>query len=210
MTGQIFKCKLLVIIIITRSSYMSDFLEKIYKLKQTVLTIDEIALITRETNVKAKLAYYEEIGKLNRIRRSIYSIDENYNKYELACKIFTPAYISFETVLAQEGVIFQYYKFISVASYLSREIECDGQNFKFRKLKREILSSPEGVIKKDNYSVASKERAFLDMLYVSKSYYFDNLSSLDWDKVFKILPIYDNKRMNREARELYKNLTQNQ
>ncbi|MDZ7611989.1 MAG: hypothetical protein U5L10_04460 [Candidatus Moranbacteria bacterium] len=189
---------------------MSDFLEKIYKLKQTVFTVDEIAIITRETNVKAKLAYYEEIGKLKRIRRGIYSIDENYNKYELACKVFTPAYVSFETVLAQEGVIFQYYKSISAASYLSREIECDGQKFKFRKLKRGILSSPEGVIDKDNYFIASKERAFLDMLYVSKSYYFDNPSSLDWDKVFKILPIYDNKRMNREVKEIHKNLIQSQ
>jgi len=39
---------------------------------------------------------------------------------ELAVKINTPSYISFETVLAQAGVIFQFYESVFVASHLSK------------------------------------------------------------------------------------------
>jgi len=51
--------------------------------------------------------------------------------------------------------------------------------------------------------VASKERAFLDRIYVSKDYHFDNLDILNWDKVFEILPIYQNKRMNKKVKEYF-------
>ena len=35
--------------------------------------------------------------------------------------------------------------------------------------------------KEDTYYVASKERAFLDILYLNKDYHFDNLSPLNFD-----------------------------
>ena len=58
---------------------------------------------------------------------------------------------------------------------------------------------------KDYYSIASKERAFLDVVYLNKDYYFDNLSPLNWDMVFLILPLYENKRMVKKVGEYYKN-----
>ena len=36
-----------------------------------------------------------------------------------------------------------------------------------------------------------------------EDYHFDNLDSLDWDKVFEILPIYHNKRMEKKVREYF-------
>jgi predicted transcriptional regulator of viral defense system len=59
------------------------------------------------------------------------------NKFEIATKIYKPSYISFETVLSQSGVIFQYYSQIFVASYLTREIEVDGQKYFYRKINKE-------------------------------------------------------------------------
>jgi len=53
--------------------------------------------------------------------------------------------------------------------------------------------------------MATPERAFLDVLYLNKDYYFDNLSGLNWEKVFEILPVYEgNKRMERRVKEQYK------
>ena len=54
-----------------------------------------------------------------------------------------------------------------------------------------------GLEKKGNYFIASRERAFLDTVYLNKNYYFDNLSSLDWDRCFEILYIYENKAMEK-------------
>lgn len=167
-----------------------------------------MALLWREDNKKIiseRLRKYEEAGKLVRIRRGIYAKDEKYDKYEFAIKIFRPSYISFETVLGASGMTFQYYGNIFVATYLKREIKCDGQTYSFVKMKDLILNNPKGVDQTGEYATASKERAFLDTVYRSKKYYVDNPSSLDWDKVFEILPIYNNKKMAKTVQKYYEN-----
>jgi len=83
------------------------------------------------------------------------------------------------------------------------------QAYTFKKIKDTILTNNAGVEDKNNYSVATKERAFLDTIYLNKDYHFDNLSSLDWDKIFEILLIYDNKRMTKNVKEYYKDFKAN-
>jgi predicted transcriptional regulator of viral defense system len=183
-----------------------DYLTTILRSKKTVLTYKDILLLWREQGSEAatvRLYQYVKNGDLYRIRRGIYAKDKNYNQVELATRIFTPSYVSFETVLAKEGVTFQFYSGIFVASYLTREIAIDGQVYSFRKIRNAILTNPAGVVHKDETSFATKERAFLDTLYVHTDYHFDNLGGLDWDKVFEILPIYGNKRMAKNVNEIF-------
>jgi len=59
-----------------------------------------------------------------------------------------------------------------------------------------------GIAQKENYFIATRERAFLDALYLYKNYYFDNLDVLDEKKVFEILKIYQNKTLEQRARKL--------
>jgi hypothetical protein len=109
-------------------------------------------------------------------------------------------------VFVRAGINFQYYQKIFVASYLSREIKTNEQMYYYRKIKDSILTNSLGLESKDNYSIASPERAFLDVIYLNKDYHFDNLSILNWDKVFEILSIYgNNKRMNKTLRQYYQN-----
>ena len=184
-----------------------DYLSILLRAKNTVLTFKDLALLWNETDAKLskKRVYrYVKLGKLYQIRRGIYAKDKNYDRMEMANKIFTPAYISFETVLAREGVVFQQYDQIFVASYLSREITCDGQVYVFRRLKEAVLLDSAGVEKRDGYHIASKERALLDTIYLSKSYNFDNLSSINWDECIEMLPIYGNKAMARRLNSYHK------
>lgn len=184
-----------------------DYISKILLSKKTVFTFKDIILLWKEkdyTNARKRISYYLEKQKLYPIRKGFYSKGKDYNKLELATRIYTPSYVSFETVLNNEGVNFQYYTQIFIASYLSREIKVDNQKYRFRKIKNSILTNVTGIDNKGEYMVASKERAFLDMIYLSPSYYFDNIDSLDWNKVFEILPIYNNKRMIKEVNKLYK------
>ena len=136
----------------------------------------------------------------------MYAKSRNYNKLELATRIFTPSYVSFETVLAKEGLIFQYYDKIFVASYLTREITVDQQTFTYRKIKDVLLTNAIGVEHVSETSIATKERAFLDTLYVNADYQFDNVRSLIWEKVFEILPIYNNQRMTKKVNSLHKTI----
>lgn len=179
----------------------------ILRADRTVFTFKEILLVTGETNPNLlirRLSYYVKKGELHSIRRGLYAKDKNYDKRELATKIYTPSYVSFETVLRDAGMIFQHYDTIFVASYITREIIADNQTFAYKRLKDNILTNPAGIEVKDNYSIASSGRAFLDILYRTKDYYFDNLRPLNWDKVFELLPLYKNNRMEKKVKDLFK------
>jgi hypothetical protein len=185
---------------------MKEFLTSIYKAKQTVFTSNEIALLAGEKgmdSLKAKLAYYVKTKKLIRLRRGIFAKDDGFDKNELAVRVFSPAYVSFETVLAKEGVIFQYYDSVFVASYLSRELSFGKNKIIYRKLKNEVLLSRQGVIDMGGYCVATKERAFLDTLYLFGDYYFDNLRELDWQLCFEMADIYKNKSLKKRLDKYY-------
>jgi hypothetical protein len=183
-----------------------EYLDILLRSPKTIFSTKDASLLWNENNesiITDRLKKYVKVGKLIRIRRGLYAKDKNYNRYELATRINTPSYISFETVLGASGMTFQYYGNIFVASYLKREMEVDGQKIEFVRMKDYILSNTIGIENSDGYARATKERAYLDRIYVSKNYYFDNLNPLDWDKVFEILPIYHNKRLEKTVKKYY-------
>lgn len=182
-----------------------DFLLELYKKPQTVFSIKEISLIFPQTpyqNLKSRLHYAVSVGKLKKLRKGIYAKD-NFEPLELANKIYTPSYISLETVLAKAGIIFQKYATIFVASYLTRRIKVTDQEIFYRKMKDAVLLNNLGIEEKNYYSVASKERAFLDAVFLYKNYHFDNLRPLDWEKVKEISKIYSSKVLEKRVGEYY-------
>lgn len=184
-----------------------DIIE-LYKSKNNVFTIKDIALIWKESNsnnLKSKIKYYIDKGKLFKVRRSIYAKTENYNIFEVANKIYFPSYISFETILQKEGLIFQYSEEVFLASKLSRQLRINKRKIIYRKLKNEILLNKNGIIYEKNYYKAIKERAFMDMIYLNKNYYFDNLRTIDWQKCFTMLDIYKQKTLRKSLNSYYKN-----
>lgn len=188
-----------------------DYLATILRSPKTVFSSKDIALLWQETSsvaARVRVNYFIKKGDLYRIRKGVYAKSEDYNKLELATRILIPSYVSFETVLVKEGLIFQYYEPIFVASYTDREISVGKQLYIFRKIKNKALINSLGVENSGETSIAGKERAFLDMLYVNSSYNFDNIRSLNWDAVFEILPIYSNQKMAKKINNLYKKTNQ--
>jgi hypothetical protein len=185
------------------------YLTTILRSPKTVFTYNDIAMLWGEPGSQAarvRLNYYVNQGNLYRIRRGLYSKDKNYNRLELATRIFTPSYVSFETILSKEGVIFQFYSQIFVASYLTREITIDDQIYSFRKIRNSLLTNSIGVELKDESSLATKERALLDILYLNSDYHFDNIDGAEWEKIFEILSIYGNKGMDKKVKALYQHV----
>lgn len=183
-----------------------SYLASILKSPKTVFTSRDIAILWGESSSPAtsvRINYYVRKGEIIKLRKGVYAKSRGYNKLELATRIFTPAYVSFETVLVREGLIFQIYEKIFVASYLTREITIDSQIYSLRKVKDAVLTDPLGVEHRQETSIATKERAFLDTLYVNSDYHFDNLQGINWEKVLEILPIYTNKRMEKAVNRLF-------
>jgi hypothetical protein len=190
-----------------------EYLEVLLRSPQTIFSSKDVALMWGEENeniIKNRLNKYVKSGKLFKVRRGLFAKDKNYNRYELATRINTPSYISFETVLGSSGMTFQYYGNIFVASYIKRNMEVDGQRIEFVRMKDYVLSNTLGIENSDGYARATKERAYLDRIYVSKKYYIDNESPLDWEKVFEILPIYHNKRMEKTVKKYYEKFKKSQ
>lgn len=188
-----------------------EYLDALLRSPKTIFSTKDVALLwgeERESTVSARLNKYVRAGKLIRVHRGLYAKDKNYDKFELATKIYTPSYISFETALAKAGVIFQFYGQILIASYVTREVIVDDGTYSYKRVRDSILTNHAGIEAKNNYHIATPERAFLDVVYLSKDYHFDNLSPLNWDKVFEILPIYNNKSLEKRVKRYHKSINQ--
>ena len=175
---------------------------------RTAFNTNSISLLLnekRDDSLAKKLNYYVQKGLLLNPRKGIYA-KKHYNPEELAGLVFVPSYISLEYVLQQAGVVFQYDSAITSVSYLSREIEMDGRIFRYRQIKSEILYNLAGIELRDNISIATPERALLDMMYLNSECYFDNLRAVSKRCVMQLLPVYQSQRLTERVKELFKSL----
>lgn len=182
----------------------NNLIIKLYQKKQTVFSFKELRLIfsdKKTENLKSQINYYVKKGLLENPRRGIY-VKPEFNIFELATKIYSPSYISLETVLEKTGVIFQAYKTIFVVSYLNRKINIGKTEIKYHRIKEKILLNKEGLIDKETYFEAEKERAFLDILYLFNNYHFDNLAALNQERVFELIKIYQSKTLENKVRKI--------
>ena len=184
-----------------------NLIAKLYQSPKTILTTKDIALIWEETNtinLTSKIKYYAKEGSLIRLTRGVFAKNKEYEVKELAGSIYTPSYVSFETVLRETGIIFQHHDAIFVASPYPMTKKIDGHTIIFRKLKDSILYNGFGIKKEKGYSIATPERAFLDTIYLSPKFYFDNLRSINWELCFEFVKIYDNKQLVKRLKNYQK------
>ena len=182
-----------------------DFKLEIYKSPRTVFRLRDIAILLGEgdfDNLKARINYYVSRGVLRNIRKGIY-VKDDYSAEELACRLYVPSYISLNTVLLRNGVIFQYSGKVTAISYLTRNLTVDGNEISYRKIQDRVLVNPEGIERVGNLNIASKERALLDSLYLNKEFYFDNLNGIDHDRIKRISKIYNSKSLIFKVERLF-------
>jgi len=176
--------------------------------QESVFTLNDVAIIMNEdnaNNLKERMGKGVAKGVMLNPRKGIYA-KPNYSPLELACKLYTPSYLSLEYILQREGVVFQYDSAITMVSYLSRELDVDGYRIKYRKIKGVIMIAQDGIRRNGFVNEATKERAFLDLLYLSPNYYFDNLSALDRREVERLLPLYRSKTLPKRVKKLFENV----
>lgn len=186
----------------------TNFILEIYKNKQTVFRLSDIAMIFPQEDAKSlgdRIGYYVQTGKLLNLRKGIYA-KPDYNPLEFANRLYTPSYISLEYVLQQAGMIFQYDSRYTSISYLSRELEIDEKIYSYRRMKEEIIMNTTGIIcGNNNINIATPERAMLDILYLNKDFYFDNLNSINKESITQIVPIYQSITLEKRTTKLLKN-----
>ena len=164
-----------------------NVLEVILNSTRSVFNVQSLRMLTEcedSQKLTKSLHYYVKEGKIRNPRRGIYT-KATYNEREMACSLFRPAYISLEYVLQRAGVVFQY----------DDTITCI--------INPELWIGMEGIDQNDNILIATPERAFLDMVYLSAgNCYFDNLHPLNKTKVKQLLPLYQSKVLTERVTEL--------
>lgn len=132
---------------------------------------------------------YVQKGILRRIHKGFYSAVpiEKLNPLELGIGyLHSFAYLSTESILAENGVIFQTSDYITLVSSVSKKFTIGHYSYLVRKMRNEFLYQTIGIIERDRIKAATLERAVADMLYFNPNFHFDNREIIDWQKVREI------------------------
>ena len=175
---------------------------------RTVFDMQSIVLlsgISDNLRLRQMMNYYVKRGELLNPRRGIYA-KVGYDPREMACAILQPAYISLEYVLQRAGVTFQYDDTITCVSYQNRTIEVDENIYSFRRINPMLWMNMQGLIQEKGYTIATPERAFLDMLYLSAGQcYFDNLLPFLKSIINQLLPTYQSQVLIQRVKDIFQN-----
>ena len=186
-------------------SLQKNVLEVILSRPRTVFNVQSFRMLTEcedSQKLTKSLHYYVKEGKIRNPRRGIYT-KATFDEKEMACSLFRPAYVSLEYVLQRSGIVFQYDDTVTCVSYLNRIVEIDDKDYQFRIINPELWIGMDGIEQQDNILIASPERAFLDMIYLSAgNCYFDNLHPLNKIKVKQLLPFYQSKVLTERVTKL--------
>lgn len=151
--------------------------------------VDDLANLWQIQNantLRTTLKRYTQDGLIIRVYRGLYSLlpIEKIDPYLLGVKaLHCYAYVSTETVLAREGIIFQDISQITLVSPHSKKFQIGNNSYSSRQLADKFLFNDIGITNKDGVLMASLERAVADILYFNPRYHFDAGDSIDWQKV---------------------------
>lgn len=186
-------------------SLQKNVLEVILSSPRTVFNVQSLRMLTEcedSQKLTKSLHYYVKEGKIHNPRRGIYT-KATFDEKEMACSLFRPAYVSLEYVLQRSGIVFQYDDTVTCVSYLNRIVEIGDKAYQFRIINPELWIGMDGIEQQDNILIATPERAFLDMIYLSAgNCYFDNLHPLNKIKVKQLLPLYQSKVLTERVTKL--------
>lgn len=189
-------------------SKLAKKIDILHKTGKTVFSTDELAVYwaMEDKNILyVNIARMKKQGFLRSIQRGLYSIsDVDISEFELAGNLKKNSYISFETVLAKEGVIHQWYGEYFSASDRKITIQNNYGKFSYRRLAEFILNNRLGIDNIGAYFIASKERAICDYFYKVNFQQLDDISEIDKGKIIEISKIYNNKRLERDIYNLLK------
>ena len=89
----------------------------------------------------------------------------NTSDFEVANYLYNPSYISLETALSYYGILSQFtYTITSVTTKKSKNIQIAGKQYQYSQIKQAYFN---GYVKRDEFLIATKEKALFDTLYFS-------------------------------------------
>ncbi len=177
---------------------------KLQKLRaKPFFTVEDVANILKEKEKSARVlcSRYLKEGLFIRLKKNFYLLNEVWDGlsreelYRISNFLQVPSYISFMTALSYYGITTQVQNnfFESVSLKRTKKIDADGRSFYFYKLNKKLYS---GFLKKEDFFIATKEKAFMDAVYLFSfgkykiDFYSLNIAKLDIKKVKSLARTY--------------------
>lgn len=167
-------------------------IDKLLKANQKLFHTSDIALlwgITNKNTLYTTIKRYITKGVLIPIHKGFYStvpIDEIDPIRVGVGYLHNFAYLSCESVLFNNGIIFQQSIPLTLVSFRSVRFVIAGQEYLVRQLVDKFLYNPLGVTEINGIYQATTERAVADLFYFAPHYYLDNRDKINWQEVKKI------------------------
>lgn len=172
-----------------------------------VFTTEDLAVIwqiPQRRRLIELIKYYLRQKRITSIYKGVYAYGEDYTPFDIAQKLVPLSYLSLYTTSQLHGLTFQYYQTIYSISLKSKKYQILKQSYIYHKVKEPIFYNQLGLVSNGRYTYADKERTITDCLYVFPGFSFDNLQTVDKEKLVKLSKMYDNKRLEKEVRRLIK------
>lgn len=167
---------------------------KLRKFKKNLyFTVEDVAnvLNIKQSSARVMCSRYVKNGFFIRLKNNFYILSENWDKFSredflrISNYLQVPSYISYMTALMKYGVTTQVQRnyFESCSLKRTKVFNVKGIEFKYYKIRKDYYF---GFERKDNIFLATKEKAFIDALYLyCFGKYRIDFSSLDLDKLDK-------------------------
>lgn len=186
-------------------------IETLFLSGRQVFNVEDLCLFWQMENAKdvAQLAsYYVKEQKLFRLKNGLYSIIDSPSALQIAQKVLTPSYITYQSALKYWGINFQVYPNIHSAALNRRRIQVQDVNYEYHQFPPSLFFSPLGILQKTGFSIASRERAVIDSLYINPTIGFDNLEGVNIALLLELAHLYDKPRIWKALYYYFPQITQ--
>ncbi len=170
---------------------------------KTVFTSQDLRIFWGggELNAKTNAVRMVANGLILRIAKGFYALNKQYNIYELANRMVTPSYVSFQSALDYAGVSFQVRNQIDCAARINSRKKRGVVLYVYYVLKDDLFFNLDGIRIKEGISIASPERAILDSLYLGFLPDIDEPSKINATALKRLCVLYP-KTVQKKAEKL--------
>ena len=162
------------------------------KQEKKLFHTNDLALIWNITNkntLYTTIKRYVKKGILISIQKGFYATTEliKIDPVKLGIGyLHQYAYLSTESILVKQGIIFQDIPYITLVSGISKKFQIANNFYLVRQMQARFLYQTTGIVFKEGLRKATVERAVADLLYFNPQYHLDGYKLVDWDKVLFI------------------------
>lgn len=180
-----------------------------------IFRIEELENVFKEptSSIRVQLSRLSKSKKLIRLKKNCYTFpDFHPNAFVMAQQMVQPSYHSLESVLSWNGIIPEGVSgYTMVTSQKTQKYSNELGTFSYRHLSSNLFFGVEQ--REDGAWMAVPEKALLDYLYLNsgklkpdfacfQAERFDELETLDWEKMKEWSPKYGMKKLEKLVQRL--------